>query len=83
METRALLNEIFERFNVYAVISFGSNNNLSTPYSFNAQAANQTLIAGWLQQDVRADSMVSDLYNKTVNMKDAPKTTAAGIWRWR
>ena len=77
-ETRALLDELFERFNVYAVVSFGSNNNLSTPYTYNAQAATQPLIAGWLQQDVRADSMVSDLYNKTVNMKDAPKTTAAG-----
>jgi len=29
-------------------------------------------------QGVKADSMVSDLYNKTVNMKDAPKITAAG-----
>lgn len=77
-ETRALLDELFERFNVYAVVSFGSNNNLSTPYAYNQQAATQTLIAGWLQPDVRVDSMVSDLYNKTVNMKDAPKTNAAG-----
>lgn len=77
-ETRALLDELFERFNVYAVISFGSNNNLSTPYVFNTLTANQPLIASWLQHDVRADSMVSDLYNKTISMKDAPKTTAAG-----
>jgi len=31
-----------------------------------------------LQQDVKVDSMVSDLYNKSVNMKDAPRATAAG-----
>ncbi|MBL7737610.1 MAG: hypothetical protein JNK14_00195 [Chitinophagaceae bacterium] len=77
-ETRALLDLLFEQFNVYAVLSFGSNNNLSTPLAFNGQAASQPLIAGWLQPDVKADSMVSDLYNKTVNMKDAPKTAVAG-----
>ncbi|HEV7782259.1 MAG TPA: M14 family metallopeptidase [Chitinophagaceae bacterium] len=77
-ESRVLLDTLFERFNVYAVVSFGSNNNLSNPYIYNAATANQVLIGSWLQQDVRADSMVADLYNKTVSMKDAPKTTAAG-----
>ena len=42
------------------------------------QAASAPIIAGWLEPDVKVDSMVSDLYNKSVNMKDAPKTTAAG-----
>ncbi len=77
-ESRALLDYLFEQFNVYAVVSFGSNNNLSAPYSYNAQSANQPLIGSWLQQDVKVDSMVADIYNKTVSMKDAPKSTAAG-----
>ncbi len=77
-ETRALLDYLFEQYNVYAVISFGSNNNLSTPYTYNAATANQPLIGSWLQQDVKADSMVADLYGKVVNMKDAPKANAAG-----
>ncbi|MEI9909865.1 MAG: M14 family metallopeptidase [Bacteroidota bacterium] len=77
-ETRALLDYLFEQFNVYAVVSFGSNNNLSTPFAYNATTANQPLIGSWLQQDVKVDSMVSDLYNKTVNLKDAPKTSAGG-----
>ncbi|RYZ52938.1 MAG: peptidase [Chitinophagaceae bacterium] len=77
-ETRVLLDTLFERFNVYAVVSFGSNNNLSTPYAFNPQTANQPLIGSWLQQDVRVDSAVSDLYNKIVGVKDAPRTTPAG-----
>jgi hypothetical protein len=78
IETRALLDYLFEQFNVYAVVSFGSNNNLSHPFVYNATTANQPLKASWLQQDVKVDSMVSDLYNKTVSMKDAPKTTASG-----
>jgi len=77
-ETRALLDYLYERYNVYAVLSFGTNNNLSTPLAFNAAATTQPILAGWLQPDVKVDSMVSGLYNKTVNLKDAPKTTAAG-----
>jgi hypothetical protein len=77
-ESRALLDYLFEQFNVYAVVSFGSNNNLSNPFTYNAATANQTLIGSWLQQDVRTDSMVSEMYNKVLNMKDAPKTSAAG-----
>lgn len=77
-ETRALLDYLFEQFNVYAVVSFGNNNNLSTPYIYNAATANQPLIASWLQQDVKVDSMVSDLYNRSVNMKDAPKASTVG-----
>ncbi len=77
-ETRALLDYLFELYNVYSVVSFGSNNNLSAPYAYNAAGATQTIITGWLQPDVKADSMVSDMYNKVINMKDAPKTTPAG-----
>lgn len=77
-DTRTLLDTLFERFNVYSVVSFGNNNNLSTPYAFNQQTSSQTLIGSWLLQDVRVDSMLSDIYNKTVNMKDAPKSTPAG-----
>lgn len=77
-ETRALLDYLYERFNVYAVFSFGTNNNLTSALAYNPLAANQPIVAGWLQPDVKADSMVVDLYNKTVNLKDAPKTSAAG-----
>lgn len=77
-ETRALLDYLYERYNVYAVLSFGTNNNLSTPLAFNALATTQPILAGWLQPDVKVDSMISNLYNKTVNLKDAPKTTGAG-----
>ena len=77
-ETRALLDYLYERFNVYAVLSFGTNNNLSSALAFNTATASQPVVAGWQLPDVRVDSMVVDLYTKTVNLKDAPKTTAAG-----
>lgn len=83
-ENRALLDILFELFNVYAVVSFGSNNNLSTPVTYNATAANQRLVAGWLETDVTINKMVSELYNKVTGLKDAPKSTASGgdTWSW-
>lgn len=77
-ETRALADYLYERFNVYAVLSFGTNNNLSSALAFNSQAASQPVVSGWQLADVKADSMVVDLYNKTVNLKDAPKTSPGG-----
>lgn len=83
-ENRALLDNLFELFNVYAVVSFGSNNNLATPVTYNAPAANQRLVAGWLEQDVTINKMVSELYNKITGLKDAPKSNAGGgdTWSW-
>ncbi|MET0467032.1 MAG: M14 family metallopeptidase [Chitinophagaceae bacterium] len=77
-ETRALLDYLFERSNIYAVVSFGSNNNLSTPVTFNQMAASQTITSGWLEPDAKINSFVSDLYNKETGLKDAPKSSPAG-----
>lgn len=75
-ESRALLDYLFEQFNVYAVVSFGTNNNLGTPVSFNAQGASAAITSSWLEPDTKVNAMVSDMYNKTVNLKDAPKAPA-------
>lgn len=72
-ENRALLDTLFARFNVFSVVSFGPHNNLSQPYAYNAATANATLIGSPLLPDVRIDSTVSDLYNKIVTAKDAPR----------
>jgi len=77
-ESRALLNFLYDAFNVYAVISFGSNNNLSTPIAYNALAARERILAGYLEPDARVNSMVSELYNKVTGLKDAPKISPTG-----
>ncbi len=77
-ETRALLNFLYDAFNVYAIISFGSNNNLSNPVTFNPAAAKERILAGYLEPDAKANSMVSELYNKITGTKDAPKISPAG-----
>lgn len=77
-ESRALLDFLYDAFNVYAVISFGSNNNLSTPVAYNPAAAQQRIVAGYLEPDAKVNSMVSEMYNKVTATKDAPKTSPAG-----
>ncbi|SJZ51385.1 M14 family metallopeptidase [Sediminibacterium ginsengisoli] len=77
-ETRALLDFLFDAFNVYAVVSFGSNNNLSAAIPYNPGAAQQRIVAGYLEPDARVNGVISDLYNKVTGTKDAPKTNAGG-----
>lgn len=77
-ETRAMLDFLYDAFNVYAVVSFGSNNNLSTPIPYNPQAAAQRIVAGLLEPDAKVNGMVSDLYNKVTGTKDAPRSNVTG-----
>lgn len=77
-ETRALLDNLYPLYNVYAVVSFSSGNNLSSPNSFVAATTTPRVITGWLEPDTKVNAMVSDLYIKTIKMKDAPKSPAPG-----
>ncbi len=77
-ETRALADTLYQMFNVYAVISFSSNNNLSNPFTYNSANTSPRIVAGYLEADAKTNAMVSDLYNKTTSMKDAPKTNPTG-----
>lgn len=77
-ETRAMLDFLYDAFNVYAVVSFGTNNNLSTPIAYNPSAAAQRIVSGLLEPDAKVNGMVSELYNKITGAKDAPRTNATG-----
>jgi len=77
-ETRALLDFLFDAFNVYALVSFGSNNNLSAPVPYNPLLARERILAGYLEPDAKVNTIVSELYNKITAGKDAPRTSAAG-----
>ena len=75
-ENRAFYELIFDAFNVYAVITFGPTNNLSTPVTFNAGGVAKRIISSWYEADVKANALVSEFYNKSTKTKDAPKTQA-------
>lgn len=77
-ENRALFDFLFDAFNVYAVVTFGPTNNLSNPVTFNPTAISKRIITGWYDTDAKANSLVSEKYNKITKTKDAPKTQPEG-----
>ncbi|WP_019037163.1 M14 family metallopeptidase [Psychroflexus tropicus] len=68
-ESRALLDYLFQQWNIYAFVSFGPANNLSSPLKYNAQQAKKRIVASPLEQDVAINKMVSDLYNESISQK--------------
>lgn len=77
-ENRALLDHLFEQFNIHSVITFGPYNNLSNPVIFNPQAVSKRVISGYYEADAKVNAQVSELYNKISGLKDAPKSSTTG-----
>ncbi|RZK43968.1 MAG: peptidase [Pedobacter sp.] len=75
-ENRAMFDFLFDAFNVYAIVTFGPVNNLSTPVTFNPAGLSKRIITSWFDSDVKANALVSERYNKITKTKDAPKTQA-------
>jgi len=74
LENRALFDFLFDAFNVYAVVTFGPTNNLSTPVTFNPMGIAKRVITGWFESDAKSNALVSERYNKITKTKEAPKT---------
>lgn len=72
LENRAVLDYLYERFNIFAVISFGPANNLSDPWKFEKSRTTQRIITGAMEGDAKVSKMASDLYKKYITAKDAP-----------
>src|SRR5690606_787912 len=68
-ETRALLDYLYDRWNIFAFVTFSPANNLSEPLKYNAQEAKKRVVASMLEKDVSLNKMVSELYNKTISQK--------------
>ncbi len=76
-ENRALLDLLHERPNVFAVVTFGPANNLVEPWKYERSKTSMRVITGILEDDAKSSKMVSDLYKKAVNTKDAPSASAS------
>ena len=83
-ENRALLDYLYDRWNVYAIITFGSENNLSNPLKFNASGARKRVVTSMLKNDVALNKFLSGKYNKITKTKDAPISTGKGgdFFQW-
>lgn len=83
-ENRALLDELYTKWNVYAIFTFGPGNNLSSPWRYNARGASQRIVTSIQEQDAELNKLLSDQYNKTVGLKDAPPSVDNGgdFYQW-
>lgn len=68
-ETRALVDYLFNQWNIFAFVTFSPANNLSEPLKFNESEAKKRVLTSMLKNDVTTNKMVSDVYNKTISQK--------------
>ncbi|MBK5215176.1 MAG: peptidase, partial [Flavobacteriaceae bacterium] len=68
-ETRALVDYLFDQWNIFAFVTFSPANNLSEPLKFNEEVAKKRVLASMTKKDVAINKMVSDAYNKIVSQK--------------
>lgn len=69
VETRALLDYLYNQWNIFAIVTFSPANNLSSPLKYNAGGANKRVVTSILEKDQAINAMVSDLYNETITQK--------------
>jgi hypothetical protein len=77
-ENRALLDFLYEQWNVYAIITFGPANNLSEPLKYNKADASKRVVTSILKDDEALNKVLSKKYNKITGTKDAPSASAKG-----
>lgn len=68
-ESRALLDYLFEQWNVFAFVTFSPANNLSSPLKYNAGNAGKRVVTSILETDQAINAMVSEVYKETVDQK--------------
>ncbi len=84
-ESRALLDYLFDRWNIFAFVTFSPANNLSAPLKYNASDAKKRITTSMLEKDVAINAMVSELYNETVSQKAFNQTnqgTDGDFFQW-
>jgi hypothetical protein len=84
-ESRALLDYLFEQWNIFAFVTFSPANNLSTPLKYNAGDAKKRVVTSILEKDQAINAMVSGIYNETVSQKAFQQTnqgTDGDFFQW-
>ncbi len=84
-ESRALLDYLFEQWNIFAFVTFSPANNLSSPLKYNAADAKKRVVTSILEKDQAINAMVSGIYTETVTPKAHQQTnqgTDGDFFQW-
>lgn len=78
LENRALLDFLYEQWNIFAIITLGPENNLSKPLKYNPSGARKRVVTSILKNDAALNKFLSGKYNKIIKDKNAPSSTGKG-----
>ena len=83
-ENRALLSFLYDKWNIYSIITLGPENNLSKPLKFNAGGAKKRVVTSILKDDAALNKFLSGKYNKITGTKNAPASNGKGgdFFQW-
>lgn len=84
-ESRAMLDYLFEQWNIFAFVTFSPANNLSAPLKFNAGDAKKRVVTSILEKDGAINTMVSKLYNETISaeaFQQSNQGTDGDFFQW-
>jgi hypothetical protein len=74
IETKAVLDYLYEKWNVFAVLTFGPSDNLSAPQQYIKSEADKQIISGILESDATINSFISKKYNEISGEISHPQT---------
>jgi len=77
-ENRALLDFLYEQWNIYSIFTFSHANNLSAPLKYNESGAKKRVVTSILKKDESLNKYLSERYNDITKSKDAPSSLAKG-----
>jgi hypothetical protein len=84
-ESRAMLDYLFEQWNIFAFVTFSPANNLTSPLKYNAGNAKKRIVTSILEEDQALNAMISEAYTKTVKAKAYQQTnqgTDGDFFQW-
>ncbi|PHN01655.1 M14 family metallopeptidase [Flavilitoribacter nigricans] len=77
-ESRAVLDFLYNHWNIFAVLTFGPSDNLAAPMEYKPSNRQGRKISGILQEDAGVNKMLSELYGEFVKPPKGAKTTTQG-----
>jgi len=84
IETKAVLDYLYDKWNIFAVFTFGPADNLSAPLQYNKANAEHQIISSILEPDAVINTFISKKYNEICGEKDHAKTSVfnGGFMQW-
>ena len=84
IEPKAVLDYLYEKWNIFAVFTFGPADNLSTPQQYNKTDAEHQITSSILESDAVINSFVSKKYNEISGEKDHAQVIVfnGGFMQW-